>query len=728
MIMLLAGLMSGAQDAAQLGRAYLKTPGAATHAALMTYARAHSHEASGTAAWLALAWGETLSNHASEALAHLEGIDKRAPSIADYVAYARGSAQFGMQNYAGAERSMETVWSAAPKSPLVSRASILAAKAAMADGRPKQALEILRDHYGELAQPQGDLALGSALEATGDGIAAATYYQRVYYRYPLSTEADQADAAAHRLHQKLGETYPPAMPQAQLGRLGKLLDAGASTKARREAESLISTLGGAERDTARVLLGAAEYQGRDSAEAYRYLKSLQVASPEADAERLYYTAVCARRLNNQDQVHEALEALARSHAHSKWRLDALLADANSHLVNNEVDAYDPLYRACYESFPADPRAAFCHWKVAWAEYIRRRPDAAEMLKADLRSYPGSENAAAALYFLGRLAQAGSDPGAARVYFDEILRRFPNYYYAVEARQRMKDPSVARAAPSAAAELFLKEIAFPSHLVEMDFEADPGTRVRLERARLLDAGGLDDWADGELRFGARTGDQPQIFAMQLAEDANRRSAPDLGIFEISTFAPGYLLRPLDTVPSSFWRLAFPLPYRADLERYARERSLDPYLVAAVVRQESAFNPKAISPSKAYGLTQILPSTGRDLSRKLKVRAFSTRMLFQPSLNLRMGTYYLRWLVDSLDGKWEAALASYNAGKTRAVAWLSWGDYREPAEFIETIPFNETRNYVQIVLRNAEIYRRLYGQRAAQSTGAAAPRATVAKAAR
>jgi soluble lytic murein transglycosylase len=169
--------------------------------------------------------------------------------------------------------------------------------------------------------------------------------------------------------------------------------------------------------------------------------------------------------------------------------------------------------------------------------------------------------------------------------------------------------------------------------------------------------------------------------------------------------------LEAAPQGFWRLAFPLPYRTDLERYARERSLDPYMVAAVVRQESAFNPKAVSPSKAYGLTQILPSTGRDLSRRLKVRAFNTLMLFQPALNLQLGTYYLRWLVDSLDGNWEAALASYNAGKTRAVAWMSWADFREPAEFIETIPFNETRNYVQIVLRNADMYRRLYGQHAA-----------------
>ena len=84
-----------------------------------------------------------------------------------------------------------------------------------------------------------------------------------------------------------------------------------------------------------------------------------------------------------------------------------------------------------------------------------------------------------------------------------------------------------------------------------------------------------------------------------------------------------------------------------------------------------------------------------------------MLFTPDTNLKMGTYYLKQLSDELQGKWEAALASYNAGKSHVNAWLAAGNYREPAEFVESIPFNETRAYVQSVMRNAEVYRKLYG---------------------
>jgi soluble lytic murein transglycosylase len=130
------------------------------------------------------------------------------------------------------------------------------------------------------------------------------------------------------------------------------------------------------------------------------------------------------------------------------------------------------------------------------------------------------------------------------------------------------------------------------------------------------------------------------------------------------------------------------------------------VAALIRQESEFNPKALSRARAYGLTQVLPSTGREVSRKLKMRRFNAAMLYQPDVNLRIGTWYLRAMLDQLQGRWEPTLASYNAGKSRVVNWLRWSDFREPAEFIESIPFNETRNYVQSVLRNADIYRRLY----------------------
>jgi soluble lytic murein transglycosylase len=164
--------------------------------------------------------------------------------------------------------------------------------------------------------------------------------------------------------------------------------------------------------------------------------------------------------------------------------------------------------------------------------------------------------------------------------------------------------------------------------------------------------------------------------------------------------------VEDAPLSFWQMAFPIPYRASINQYSRAQGLDPFLVSALIRQESEFNPQAISPANAYGLMQVLPSTGRQLARQLRIRRFSSSSLLTPDRNIQLGTKYFRWLIDVCNGHEECALAAFNAGKSRTDLWQTWGTFSEPAEFIETIPFGETRGYVQVVLRNADMYRRLY----------------------
>ena len=365
-----------------------------------------------------------------------------------------------------------------------------------------------------------------------------------------------------------------------------------------------------------------------------------------------------------------------------------------------MQAYEPIYRACYESFPREALAAGCHWKVAWGHYMRRQADAAELLRAHLRLFPGSEYAAGALYFLGRLSDA---PGA-RAYYDEIVREYPNYYYTVIARERLQQLGAVPPSPNVIE--FLRGIEFPRRMRSLNFEANATSRARIERAKLLESAGLDDWAAGELRYGAQNEDQPQVMAVELAMMTTKTVGPDQAMRYIKRYAGSYLYMPIESAPLQFWKLAFPLPYRDDLERFARQNGLDPFLVAALIRQESEFNPKAVSRANARGLTQILPLTGRELSRKLKMTSYGTPSLFVPAVNLQLGTFYLKTIVDNLGGRWEAALAAYNAGPSRAKAWSSWGEFREPAEFIETVPFSETRNYIQTVLRNADTYRRIY----------------------
>lgn len=534
----------------------------------------------------------------------------------------------------------------------------------MALQQPADAAKILRRELPRLHEPEGSTLLGRAEEASGDRVAAAAAFQRVHYQFPLSLEADEAGTELIRLHGALKESFPPAMPRAVLDRAEKLARAGKQAQAKRELLAAAPHFGGLDRDLARVRAHTGDALA---------LANLQVTHPEADAERVYLIHAVSRRNSREAAAESALNELRRKHPKSRWTMEAVISWGNHFLLRNRPADYEPFYKACFEGWPNDPQAAYCHWKVTWSAWIRREPGAQALMREHAARFPDSEKASAALYFLKR--------------YDEVISRFPLSFYAVLARD-VKGP------------------LRPAATERVNMQPTPGMKVRLARARQLEEANLPDWAEFELKYAAANEDQPWVAALYLAEACAKRGAHDQGIRYIKSVAKGYLSVPLEAAPQRFWQAAFPLPWRSALESSSRDTGLDPFLVAALIRQESEFNPRAISRAQAYGLTQVRPGTGRMLSRQVGIGRFRTDMLFDPEVNLKLGTEFLRQLVSTHEGQWHVALAAYNAGPGRARDWIQWYEYREPAEFIETIPFTETRNYIQIVLRNADVYRRVY----------------------
>ena len=703
---------ASAQTPESLAHAYRDSPTPARAKALQYFAASHK-DVNGALAHFTLGIVSFEQKRFPDAIQHLDAAQSRLPKLADYTAYYLAAAHSETQDYAAAAREAAVIRSVPLPSPFAARSMVLQARGLAASGSAPEAVRLLRERYADLPQPDGDLALAIAYEAARDLPHAAQYYQRVYFEYPTGDPATRAAAALIALRDAMGAAYPAPAPEAMVERGNQLLAQREYTRARSEFEALVPQLGGPERDQARVGIGAAEFLAGDVAAAYSYLRSLELsdrdAHSEAEAERLYYLAECARKLNDEDQMMEAVGKLGK-HRESPWRYKALVAAANRFVVTNQPEKYVPLSKAVYETFPDQPLAASSHWRVAWAAYIRRRHDARELLREHLERYPGHPSATAALYFLGRLAEAGPDHNdypAARAFYTRLAAQFPNYYYGILGRERMAQPQIAAAAPSEKTAQFLRAIAFPPHKPAVPSEPDAETALRIARARLLESAGLPDLTQSELRFGARHGGQPYLLAMELARTA---STPHQRLHNIKSATPDYLSMSLEDAPPAFWQLLFPLPYEKDLVRSAKQQSLDPYMVAAIVRQESEFDPQALSAKHAYGLIQVEPATGRALARRAGIKRFSNRSLFQPAINLTLGASYLRALLDQWGGKWEQTLASYNAGKSRVNEWITWNQYQEPAEFVESIPFTETREYVEAVLRNATVYRQLYASKA------------------
>jgi soluble lytic murein transglycosylase len=154
----------------------------------------------------------------------------------------------------------------------------------------------------------------------------------------------------------------------------------------------------------------------------------------------------------------------------------------------------------------------------------------------------------------------------------------------------------------------------------------------------------------------------------------------------------------TLPRAFWEMFYPYAWRDEMRDAAQRRGIDPYLVAAVVREESSYYPRATSPVGARGLMQLMPSTARLMA--------PTGDLEDPGFNIELGTRFLAGLMREFNDP-RLALAAYNAGPNRVRQWLNTRRSDDMEAFVEQIPFDETRLYVKKVVLSWDEYRRIYG---------------------
>src|SRR6202042_1469699 len=279
------------------------------------------------------------------------------------------------------------------------------------------------------------------------------------------------------------------------------------------------------------------------------------------------------------------------------------------------------------------------------------------------------------------------------YYRVLDSCYINFYYAGLARQRLNvlKGQAAVAEPAAALSAIRKPV-----IPELTGEL-PENEPHLIKARLLANAALNEYIGPEIQASPTSSQwgylaQAEIFT---SYGETTRALQAMKHSGISFFA-----LPLDQVPTVYWKVLFPQPYWSDLVANSQKNGLDPYLVASLIRQESEFNANVVSHANAWGLMQLLPSVGKSMAKKDGLKGFSTNSLLNPSINLELGTKNLKLVLDRFGGQVEYALAAYNAGDVPVRAWMAAGSYRDIAEYVESIPYTETREYVQAILRNRE----------------------------
>jgi soluble lytic murein transglycosylase len=493
--------------------------------------------------------------------------------------------------------------------------------------------------------------------------------------YGLMARAPESDDAAAAVGVALRALRPRTAPErVALARAMRLH--GAAAAARREVEAAVR----AGDSSAATLLFAGELcaaagRFRDAERAYRAASR----DPALGALAIYRRARVLLRAGDPG-APEALSGFAASFPADTAAPTALYLIGDMLAERGDRRGAARWFGELVARYPQDLRASLARFRLA-AEALRDSllDSATALFQAEVAA--GAPQRLGARFWLGKLAWRRGDAAAARATWLALARDDSLGYYGLRARRELAlpPPQVAAAPPPPPAAAVAEGLGRLDTLLlaGLDTAADAEVRALLARAPQLDVDALLAWSAG------------------LAARGFGPAAVRLG-WQAAAKAPGD--------PRAV-RAVFPWPGRPAVEAEAAEFGLDPLLLAALVRQESVFDAQALSPAGARGLAQLLPGTAARTARGLDV-AFEPAWITVPDLNLHLGAAHLQALLRRFGGRVDAAVAAYNAGVSAVARWLARPDAADPDQFIELIPYPETRAYVRGVLRNRELYAVLY----------------------
>jgi soluble lytic murein transglycosylase len=665
----------------------------------------------GQRAALALGYDDYSHSKAQQSLTWLQKAKSDA-LLRDYSLFWTAQSERALAKNAAAAEDYARILKDFPSTAIKEQVLEAYVPTAVSIGRPQDALDALATYPPAGSRPSLLLARARAQEALRKFVPAAKDYQALYYKYPLAEESKDAATALPRLNKQLHNEFPYATAELQDQRAQIFYDAHKWREARVEYDKLAAMLKDPANPTRqRALVRSAECRQHPKAAPGLFTK-LNTTDPEADAERLYDLSQAWRSEKNEVQMLTAIEKTAEKYPQSHWSEEALMAAGNYYWVQLDRAKAANYYQRLLDNFPSGKNAYNSEWRIAWVAFIQRQPYADEKMTNFLRKYPVTGGAVNALYWLGRNAERGGNPAHARAYYQKAIDRYPTTYFANAAEARLAKLPAGDPDPVDA----LAQIPAAPELRSFDEPVAPAVQDRWNRAQALRTIAFDASAELELKAAYAATASPR-FLVEAAQAAFDQGHFASGMNYGRMAVPNFDARKLSDVPPNVWKVLFPFPYESVIRREAARNNFDPMFAAGLIRQESTFQADAVSHANAIGLMQILPKTGRLLARQLKIR-YTRATLYDPNANIEIGMLYIANLTRST-GSPEYAAAAYNAGEDRIALWKSERTYDEVPELVESIPFTETREYVQIVLRNAGMYRALYGDTLKPTVSAATP---------
>ena len=652
----------------------------------------------------------------AQALSFIRNKALASTPLAGYAAYLTGVAEFELERLDAARRTFTALRAANPPGYLAEAATLQLAEICTTQRDYAAAVALYDEALGLTPAAADDvlLRLARAASSAGDRARALEAYQKVYFDYPTSEAAASAES-----EMPLAALGPVAAGTPrfarELARAERLFEERRYAPAREAFERLAPVAAGDEAELVQLRMAESDYFLRRFSRVREDLSPfLERAARRAEAR--FFHLMATQRIGNRDAYIAQTRALVDDFPDSSWAEDALNNLASFHIVADEDDQADAAFRELVSRFPDGRYAARAMWKIGWRAYRQQQhAEAADVFERAAATFPRSDYRPSYLYWAAKAREQRGDAAGAEAGYRLVYADYANTFYGrLSAKALGPSGPAVRASRTAPAAQPAGEPAAP--------EAAPTADL----IRWLIFVEMYDEALDEVQYAERAFGTSARLAATRAWLLNRTGDLRPAINLMRRTYPQFLAAGGESMPPEVLSVIYPLQYWSLIAKYSEAHKLDPYLVAALIAQESTFDKDIVSSAKAVGLMQIMPATGRRWARRLGIRNFSTRRLTVAETNVRIGTAYFADLIKQF-GSEHAALAAYNAGESRVVRWQRERPGLPRDEFIDDIPFPETQNYVRRILGTADDYRRLYGTRPkpAGPPKAAAPKPVIIK---
>lgn len=628
------------------------------------------------------------------ALAVFTALEKTYPELGDYHLYFIGVLQKRLDDPEAAEAAFRRLLHEYPQSVKATATSLELGTLLVEDdeidaARPLLQRALASSDAGTVQRAR--LALAQADEHSGNLAAAYEAFMSLRHDAPASA----ADRAARERVKALRAQDPAFVPvgSARLEEARLLLAEHDYAAAQDAAANILERPGDIDPAQAvRVQADALYAEGKVEA-ALSALWRITDRYPDSPAAPDAWFRM-ATILWNRDRDVVALQAyddLRRRYPADPHIAEALYATGRIQEKTGDAEVAIRTYGELVRGFPQNKLSAEAAWRIGWIRYLAHDWPAAAATFGRLAERASDQTYGAAAYWQGRaLGRAGRD-AAARALYRAILQREPNGYYAMWADRRLRGDLDAPlltpttvVAPSTPPEVGAVSLGDPFHV---------------ERWQELRATGVVSLARGELaaierEHGADTAVLQYVFQAYQTIDAYDASVRLLRRLGDSVALPA----------TERIHLAYPLAFWGTVQRESRSALVEPLLVEAVMRQESLFDPEARSSANAIGLMQLLPKTAERVATEHGMHVDAAE-LTEPEINIALGTRYLGTLLSRFGGPLKG-VAAYNGGEPAVEKWERQFGGLDPDEFVESITYRETRDYVKRVMANYRQYVALY----------------------